>query len=124
VLAKVDTRLGELLQEWTKTLVSNLSDPTVAEGIDLIDNGPAKKAVKDFIKSEELPEPVSANFLKALQEVLSGLQKVRISKDDVHAALTKGGVPCTVKDLEERFDGFVRDLTKGKDSSKIRVVVE
>jgi hypothetical protein len=49
---------------------------------------------------------------------------LNISKDAVHAALVKGGVPCTVKDLEERFEGFVRDLTKGKDASKIRVVVE
>jgi hypothetical protein len=124
VLAKADDRLDELLKEWTQTLLSNLADPTVAEGIDLIDNGPAKKAVKEFLKSEDLPQPVNNNFLKALQEVLSGLQKVSISKDAVHAALVKGGVPCTVKDLEERFDGFVRDLTKGKDASKIRVVIE
>jgi hypothetical protein len=124
VLAKVDDRLDELLKEWTQTLLSNLADPTVSEGIDLIDNGPAKKVVKEFIKNEELPDPVNNNFLKALQEVLSGLQKVSISKDAVHAALVKGGVPCTVKDLEVRFDGFIRDLTKGKDATKIRVVVE
>ena len=124
VLTKVDERLDELLKEWTQTLLNNLADPTVAEGVDLIDNAAAKKSVKDFIKTEELPEPVSNNFLKALQEVLSGLQKVSISKDAVHAALVKGGVPCTVKDLEERFDGFVRDLTKGKDAGKIRVVIE
>lgn len=124
LLAKVDERLDGLIAEWTKTLLSNLADPTVAEGIDLIADGPSKRAVKDFLKSKELPEPVSANFQKALQEVLSGLQKVSISKEDVRGALVKGGVPCTVKDLQERFDGFVRDLTKGKDASKIRVVVE
>lgn len=124
VLTKVDERLDELLKEWTQTLLSNLADPTVAEGVELIGNAAEKKALKEFIKTEELPEPISNNFLKALQEVLSGLQKVNISKDAVHAALVKGGVPCTVKDLEERFDGFVRDLTKGKDAGKIRVVIE
>ena len=124
VLAKVDDRLDELLTEWTQTLLSDLADPTVAEGIELIDNGPAKKAVKEFIKCKELPEPLSNNFLKALQEVLSGLEKVIIGRDAVHAVLVKGGVPCTVKELEERFDGFVRELVKGKNASKIRVVVE
>ena len=124
VLAKVDDRLDELRKEWTQTLLSDLADPTVAEGIDLIDSAPAKKAVKEFVKSKELPEPLNNNFLKAMQEVLSGLQPVTISKDAVHAVLVKGGVPCTVKDLEERFDGFVRELVKGKDASKIRVVVE
>ena len=38
VLAKVDDRLDELLAEWTQTLLSDLADPTVAEGIDLIDS--------------------------------------------------------------------------------------
>ena len=76
VLAKVDDRLDELIKEWTQTLLSNLADPTVAEGIDLIDSGPAKKAVKEFVKSKELPEPLNNNFLKAMQEVLSGLQPV------------------------------------------------
>ncbi len=56
--------------------------------------------------------------------MLSGLQKVSISREAVHAALVKGGVPCTVKDLEERFAGFVKDITKGKDAGKIRVVIE
>ena len=73
---------------------------------------------------KKLPEPLSNNFLKALQEVLSGLEPLVISRDAMHAALIKGGVPCTVKDLEERFEGFVRELVKGKDVGKIRMVIE
>jgi hypothetical protein len=33
-------------------------------------------------------------------------------------------VPCTVPELKERFDAFVGALTKGKDPSKVRIVVE
>ena len=39
-------------------------------------------------------------------------------------ALTEGGIPCTVGELKERFDAFVADLTKGKDATRVRVVVE
>jgi hypothetical protein len=62
--------------------------------------------------------------VKALQEVLSGLQKVVLKKDDLHAALLRGGVPCTVSELHDRFKTHLADLNKGKDSAKIRIVLE
>jgi hypothetical protein len=40
-----------------------------------------------FLKSKELPEPVSPAFVKALQEVLSGLQPVMLGGTDLQAAL-------------------------------------
>ena len=67
---------------------------------------------------------MSPAFLKALQEVLSGLQKVSFGNAALQAALSEGGLPCTVSDLRERFDRYVANLTKGKDASKVRVVIE
>ena len=64
------------------------------------------------------------NFVKALQEVLSGLQKVVLGSANLQAALSDGGLPCTVSDLHERFDRYVAKLTKGKDASKVRIVIE
>ena len=57
-------------------------------------------------------------------EVLSGLKKVALTRDRLHAALVSGGVPCTVKELRDRFDGFVGKITKGQDAAKVRIVVE
>ena len=76
------------------------------------------------MKSKQLPDPVSPAFVKALQEVLSGLQKVALSSADLQAALSNGGLPCTVSDLRDRFDRYVANLTKGKDTSKVRIVIE
>ena len=67
---------------------------------------------------------MSPAFLKALQEVLRGLQKVSFGNAALQAALSDGGLPCTVGDLRERFDRYVGILTKGKDLSKVRVVIE
>jgi hypothetical protein len=36
----------------------------------------------------------------------------------------RGGLPCTVSDLRDRFDRYVSQLTKGKDASKVRIVIE
>ena len=76
------------------------------------------------MKSKQLPDPVSPPFLKALQEVLSGLQKIALSGADLQVALSEGGLPCTVNELHERFDRYLDNLTRGKDASKIRIVVE
>jgi hypothetical protein len=67
---------------------------------------------------------VSPTFLKALQEVLSGLQKVTFGNVALQVALSDGGLPCTVTDLHERFDRYIASLTKGKDVSKVRLVIE
>ncbi len=105
-------------------LLGNLQDPTVTANIDLLGQGQGRKAVQAFFKSKRLPDTVTPAFVKALQEVLSGLEKVVLTEDQLRSALTDGGVPCTVGELKQRFEGFVAGLTKGKDATRVRIVVE
>ena len=39
-------------------------------------------------------------------------------------ALQSGRMPCTLDDLTSRFQAHLARLTKGKDPSKVRIVVE
>jgi len=124
VMAQLRERLDVLVNEWTKTLLDNLADPTVAENVDLVSNPKGKKAVKAFITSKELPDNLDATFIQALQEVLSGLLKVVLRQEDLRASLAKGGLPCTMDELEQRFGEYVKTLVKGKDPKKVRLVLE
>lgn len=123
-ISQLDKELDDMVQNWTNTLIGNLQDPTVAGNIDLLGAGEGRDAVEAFMESKSLPDQVSPAFVKALQEILSGLEKIVLTETRLRAALRDGGVPCTVGELKERFDAFVSDLTKGKDSSRVRVVVE
>ena len=123
-IGQLDTELDDMVQSWTNTLLGNLQDPTVSGNIELLGAGEGRDAVEAFLKSKSLPDPVSPAFVKALQEILSGLEKVVLTEARLRSALTDGGVPCTVGELKERFDAFVTDLTKGKDATRVRVVVE
>ena len=123
-LAGLDEQLDALVSEWTKTILSDLDDPTVVSNIDLITDPTGKKAIRAFLKSKELPDPVPPAFVQALQDALAGLEKVVVTIDGLSAALTEGGMPCTVDTLKQRFDQYVAQLTKGKDAGKVRVVVE
>ncbi|WP_374683090.1 DUF6079 family protein [Accumulibacter sp.] len=123
-ISQLDAELDDMVQSWTNTLLGNLRDPTVADNIELLGAGDGLETVEFFLKEKSLPDPVSPAFVKALQEILSGLEKVVLTESRLRSALTDGGVPCTVGELKERFDAFVADLTKGKDATRVRVVVE
>ncbi len=92
--------------------------------IELVSDPVGKRELKGFLGDKMLPDPVSPAFVKALQEVLGGLQPVTFGGTDLQAALSDGGLPCTISDLRERFDRYVSKLTKGKDLSKVRMVLE
>jgi len=124
VLAGLDDRLDTLVTDWTTTLLSNLDDPTVAGNIELISDPDGKSEVAAFMKGRELPEPISDAFIQALRDALTGLQKVAVAPSSLRDALMSGGMPCTVDELKSRFDAYVAGITKGKNASKVRVIVE
>jgi len=80
--------------------------------------------IKKFVTSKKLTDPVTPNFISAVQEALSGLEKIGISGDDIKHALLQGGTPATPDDLRRWFEAFLNDRCKGKDSAKLRFVVE
>ena len=62
--------------------------------------------------------------LPGLCELCVNLQPVTFGGADLQVALSDGGLPCTIGDLKERFDRYVANLTKGKDASKVRILIK
>ncbi|WP_286167922.1 DUF6079 family protein [Ochrobactrum sp. MC-1LL] len=123
VLKQLDDELDRLINGWTQTLLDNLDDPTIQENFDLLK--PAARGLVDgFISSKSLPDPVTPEFVAAVQEALSGLEKINVSSTDIRQALLQGGSPATPEDLRKRFESFLNDRCKGKDTTKLRFVVE
>lgn len=123
VLKQLDDELDRLIGGWAQTLLDNLDDPIIQENFDLLK--PAARAIVDgFISSKSLPDPVTPEFVATIQEALSGLEKVNVSGADIRQALLQGGSPATPEDLRKRFESFLTDRCKGKDTTKLRFVVE
>jgi hypothetical protein len=80
--------------------------------------------IKGFLASKSLPDPVTPEFVSAVQEALSGLEKILVTGDDIKKALLSGGSPATPDDLRKRFESLLNERCKGKDASKLRFVVE
>lgn len=122
-LVILDSELDKMVADWTQTLLVNLEAPTTRKHLNLLQPEP-KNLVNGFIKNQELPERIDQDFIQALSEVLSGLEKVSVKIDDLRMALLSGGSPVTLAEMRKRFDNYLDTLTKGKDSDKVRIVLE
>ena len=122
-LNDLDNELDKLIDDWTQTLLSNLEDPTTKGNLDLL-RPEQKTMVKEFIKKRTLPEKISQDFIQAVQEVLSGLEKVSININEMRVALLAGGAPVNIADMKKRFEEYLDNLTKGKEPGKVRIVLE
>lgn len=123
ILKQMDGELDQLLDGWQQTLLDNLDDPIIQANLELL-KASARELIKNFVASRKLADPISPDFVSAVQEVLSGLEKVIVSSEDIKVALLRGGSPAKPEELRDRFESLLREQSKGKDASKLRFVVE
>ena len=123
VLETLDGELERLVQDWQQSLLDNLDDPIIQANFELL-KAAQRDLIKGFLASRTLPAPVTPEFVAAVQEALSGLEKIALRGDDIRQALLTGGSPATPDELRRRFDTFMNERCKGKDSTKLRFVVE
>ena len=79
------------------------------------------------LRRAQEPSEAAENMLEgrnAVQEALSGLEKIAVKGDEIKQALLQGGSPATPDDLRKRFDTFMNERCKGKDATKLRFVIE
>ena len=123
VLDQIDQLLDSLLENWTKTLLDNLDDPTAKKSIKLLPDE-QREAVNTFHKRKKLPDKISNDLVQGMQQALSGLIAIPVKLADLLDALTNGGAPCTVEQIQTRFEEFVQKITRGKEPAKVRLVID
>jgi hypothetical protein len=123
LLGGLDGQLDTLVDSWTKTLLTNLEDPTTQGNLDLL-KAAQRKIVDNFVNDRTLPNNLAQEFIHALQDVLSGLTKVSVKIGDLRAALLSRGSPATPAEMRKRFEEYLDQLTKGKEPGKVRIVLE
>lgn len=120
---QLDQELDSLVSDWTQGLLDNLEDPMTQANLELL-RPEYQQIIQTFIANRQLQEPISNDFILALQEALSTLTKITVKMDDLLAKLRNGGSPVTIQEYRKRFEEHLSNLTKGKDPGKVRIVVE
>ena len=122
-LRALDDELDRLVDGWTASLLENLGDPFSKESIELL-AAEDRKLVNDFLSVGTLLLPVTSEFVTAVRNALSGLERIDIKLDDLKDALTKGGAPASADDLKDRLAAFLEDRCKGREQpNKLRFVI-
>ncbi len=122
-LEALEQEVEALLAEWTGTLLQELEDPMTRANLDLL-TAPSRALVEAFLAERLLPEPLNNEFLRALAEALSGLERVSLTLDELGRRLEEGGMPCTVEELRSRFERLLEQRVQGHERSKVRLVLE
>ena len=104
-------------------LVTSLEDPTAQENIYLL-SAAEQELLDQVIKERQLPYEINSGFIRVVQEVLSGMERVVVRAPELKQALNQGGAPCTLAEFQERFKAYVESITRGKDPGKVRIVLE
>ena len=118
----MEIRIDDLVNEWTNTLLNTISDPIVASQKEYL-SADQQKVIDDFISSGSLPKRVDDHFVKSINALLQGFEPVVIDTDDILKKLDELG-PCDVATFKSKLSGIVDAYIKGKDTSKLRIVVK
>lgn len=121
-LDNLETRIDDLLEEWTQTLLNTISDPIVSSQKGYL-SAEQQKAVNDFESSGTLPKRVDDFFVKAIKELLQGFEPVVINTADLTEKLEQLP-PMDEAAFKQKLNEIVAAYTQGKDTSKIRIVVK
>ena len=121
-LDNIEIRIDSLLEEWTQTLLNTISDPIVSSQKTFLPED-QQKAIDSFIESVALPKQVDDFFVKAINALLKGFEPVVIDTDVLVAKLEQLP-PMDEASFKAKISELVGSYTKGKDASKLRIVVK
>ena len=121
-LNNLETKIEETHKTWTNALLGEFEDPAIEENLKLIDPS-SRERLEAFIQDKELPDELDADFVKAIQQALSGLTRIEISSRSIEGALFPNGAASTIDDFKDRFAEYLEGLVKGQDRAKVRLVL-
>ncbi|MGY0012770.1 DUF6079 family protein [Bacillus anthracis] len=121
-LVQLEDQLGELLNSWTETLLTNFNDPIVKESIDLLESE-QKRLMNELIQNKAFTLPISLNLINAINAVLKGIHKEQIELGQLMKVFGDGN-PITVDEARKNFDMLLKGLVGTNETNRVRLTVK
>ena len=122
LLDQIDDGIDELTQEWTRKLLETVTDPLVLAQKQYL-NDDQQKVIDDFVSTKELPKRVDDFFVESITALLKGFEPVVIDAETLVEKLEQLQ-PLSEDNFRKKLNDIVASYTKGKDESKLRIVVK
>lgn len=121
-MEQMEDRIDQMTAEWTKMLLDTLSDPIILSQKKFLKDQEAR-AIDDFVSSGTLPKKVDDFFVNSINALLKGFEPVIIEMEDLMHQLEELP-PMDESSFKTKINDIIAGYTKGKDTSKLRIVVK
>ncbi len=119
----LEDQLDEILCGWHTALRQNLQSDTAQQSISAM-TAAERAVITDYLSQGDQVKELPKGFVDAVNQALRGLQTVTLRAGDLLAALQKGGMPCTIEQLAERYTAYLREAMSGHDPRNTRLTIE
>ncbi|MBC8509184.1 MAG: ATP-binding protein [Chloroflexi bacterium] len=123
LLLRLDERLGSILLGWQQALRNALESEAAERSIEAM-NPKERKPLKDFLSQPDDEPNIPPGFVVSVNRALRGIEALTLSVDDLIAALKIGGLPCTLEELMNRFNGYINQAMRGHDERNTRLTLD
>ncbi|MHA1787296.1 MAG: DUF6079 family protein [Candidatus Thorarchaeota archaeon] len=120
-LDSIEEDIDAIEESYVSTLKNNLEDPTVKENMKFIEKE-EEKVLSDFEQNESLPDDDLDTFTHAFMEVVSNLEKITITMEEVKNCLISSGGANKPEEILDRFRKLIEEKTKGKSADRVRII--
>ena len=118
-----DQRLSDMLLRWQQALRDGLTSETAQSSLAAMSLA-ERSPIDRFLAQADDDPYVPAGFVADAARALRGIQAMALPVGELIEALKTGGLPCTVADLQERFNRFVREAMRGYDARNTRLTLD
>lgn len=117
----MEDRLGELLNAWTETLLTNLNDPNVKDNITLLTDE-QQQLVNEFIKNQYITLPINIRLLDTINDLLKGIHKEVLEVNQIIKMMGDGN-PVTVNEVKRNFERLLNALVGNNPTNRVRIMI-
>lgn len=123
-LDQFDQQLSKLLERWHAALRQNLASETAQQSIRSM-SPTERQPLEDYLAQAELSaESPSDTFVSSVNRSLRGIRTLAIQAEALLNAMQDGGMPCTLQELRERIDGYLRRAMTSHAQENTRLTIE
>ena len=119
---EIEDRIDTLITEWATTLQNTIQDPLVLAQKEYL-KPDQQKVIDAFVDTKVLPERIDTFFITAVKALLEGFDAVTMDGTVFVDKLIALGA-CEPDTLKTKFNEIVDGLSKGKDKSKLRIIIK
>ncbi len=118
-IASLTDRLNTLLEKWTSAMRQIFKDPSVKDNISLLDASD-RMLIESFRDGEvDISISNAVKLKKLISELSKGFDRIELSAIDLQKILLR---PMTLDEARTSFEGYLEQICKGKDRSKVRIL--